>query len=230
MTSFDWPALFSLIAHELRSPASVITGCARMLADGRLGEADRERVYGQIQRAGARVTMLCEQSSEFARWLRPDATGLPTSPVPVRTLLTRAAAASAASDRIALDGGPGSNAPSDLDTLSIAALSRDALTAAVTTLFDLAAREAPDESLGAVIHVDPDGRSCDILIGPSTALATLPADGGHAQFSQLSLEAGGMGLALVVCAAVVAAHEGGLLTFPNQRNVFGVRLHAERES
>ena len=92
MTNLDWPAVFSLVAHELRSPASVIAGCARMLNEGRLNDEDRLRVYGQIGRAADRVTTIGQQSSDVAKWLRDVVTRVPTSPLPLGTLLLGAVA------------------------------------------------------------------------------------------------------------------------------------------
>jgi len=226
MIAFDWPAIFSLAAHELRSPASVIAGCARMLREGRLSPEDQQRVYGQIERAAARVTGMCEQASDLGRWLRPEIAAQPSTPVPPEALIRSAVARSPAGPRVTA-GTPGSEAAN----LDLFVLSRDALVAALASLLDLVGREEPDAPLGITFHVDQDRTWCDILIGPYDVLADLPAARRKdALANQLSVEAGGMGLALVVCAAVVAAHEGQLLTFADQRTVVGMRLRADRES
>ena len=51
MSTMDWPRVFHLLAHELRSPAAVIGGYARMSSGGRLNEDDRLQAYAQIERA-----------------------------------------------------------------------------------------------------------------------------------------------------------------------------------
>jgi signal transduction histidine kinase len=73
MSTMDWPRVFHLLAHELRSPAAVIGGYARMLSGGRLNEDDRLQAYAQIERAASRITAIGQQSSDLARWLRPRA-------------------------------------------------------------------------------------------------------------------------------------------------------------
>jgi K+-sensing histidine kinase KdpD len=227
MTQLDLPAVFSLVAHELRSPASVIAGCARMLNEGRLNDEDRRRVYGQIGRAADRVTTIGQQSSDVARWLRDGTTRIPTSPLSVRTVLQAAVAQSQSPARVEIL----EFEDAVLERVCLPVLDRAALLCAVTAIVDLVCREVPEGTIAAAAYAGAAGTACDILIGPRDAIAALtPADRSGIVTSQPSLETGGMGLALVVCTAVVAAHEGHLLAFPERRDIVGLRLPAQQEA
>jgi K+-sensing histidine kinase KdpD len=227
MTQLDLPAVFSLVAHELRSPASVIAGCARMLNEGRLNDEDRRRVYGQIGRAADRVTTIGQQSSDVARWLRDGTARIPTSPLSVRAVLQGAVAQSQAPARVEIL----EFADDALERLCLPVLDRPALICAVTAIVDLVCREVPEGTIAAAAYAGEPATSCDILIGPRDSLVSLStADRSAILTSQPSLETGGMGLALVVCTAVVAAHDGHLLAFPDRRDVVGMRLPAQQEA
>jgi K+-sensing histidine kinase KdpD len=227
MTQLDLPAVFSLVAHELRSPASVIAGCARMLNEGRLNDEDRLRVYGQIGRAADRVTTIGQQSSDVARWLRGNATRVPTSPLALKTLLQGAITQSRSPERVEILAADEAN----LDGICVTALDRSALLTTVASVVDLVCREVPEGALGVTAGMNEAGTLCDILIGSREGLTTLsPAARSEIMTTEPPLEAGGMGLALVVSAAVVAAHDGHLLAFPERRDIVGLRLPAQREA
>jgi K+-sensing histidine kinase KdpD len=227
MTTLDLPAVLSLVAHELRSPASVIAGCARMLNEGRLNEEDRLRVYGQIGRAADRVTTIGQQSSDVARWLRDGTSRVPTSPLPARSLLDGAIAQSRIAARVTVT----EDTDTDLDALCITALDRAALITALSAVIDLVGREVADVPLSVTAYANHPITSCDILVGPAETIGALSAEMRAAVVtSPPPLEAGGMGLALVVCAAVVAAHDGHMLALGGRRDVVGLRLRALREA
>lgn len=64
-----WPQLLALAAHEMRTPAGVVSGYTRMLLQGRAGElADGQRsVLEAADRSNARLAALLAQMSDLAR-------------------------------------------------------------------------------------------------------------------------------------------------------------------
>lgn len=222
MRSMDWPRVFSLLAHELRSPAGVIAGYARMLSEGRLTSDDQLQAFAQIERAAGRITTISRQASDLSRWLGPEMDG--ASPVAVADLMTRAVAQTAAPARVTIDASPEANA------LNLPAIDRAALTAAIAAAVDAVCREVSDGGVVISPRVDAEDAACDILIGSTTALAALPERPSRdPSVTQWSADRSGMGLALVLGAVVVLAHGGQLCSFGERRDVLAIRLRTHTE-
>ena len=222
MRSMDWPRVFSLLAHELRSPASVIAGYARMLGEGRLTGDDQAQAYAQIERAASRITTISRQAADLSRWLSPEMDG--ATPVVFADLMTRAIAQCAAPERVTVD------ASAEAGALRLPTLDRAALTGAFTAAIDAVCREAIDGPIAVRPRVDTGDGACDILIGPPEALSTLPAlPSRDPSVTQWSADRGGMGLALVLAAVVVLAHGGQLCTFNGRRDIISIRLNLHTE-
>jgi K+-sensing histidine kinase KdpD len=222
MSTMDWSRVFSLLAHELRSPAAVIGGYARMLSGGRLNEDERLQAYAQVERAAGRITAIGQQSSDLARWLSPALDG--AAPIELHALVTQARSQSAAPERVKTDDSIEQSA------LRISALDRGALTRAVTTAIDAVCREVAEEDVRMLARVDKDAGACDILVGPADALTGLdhaPRD--SSTVTQVSAEREGLGLALIVSAVVLTAHGGQLSTVGGRRDVIALRLRTEAE-
>ena len=223
MSTMDWPRVFSLLAHELRSPAAVIGGYSRMLSGGRLNEDERLQAYAQIERAASRIASIGQQSSDLARWLRPTLDGV--TPIELRVLVTQARSQSAAPERVKTDDSI------DQSGLRIPVFDRGAITKAVTTAIDAVCREVVEEDVRMHARVDKDAGACDILVGPADALTGLhdyaPRDG--STVTQVSAEREGLGLALIVSAVVLTAHGGQLSTVGGRRDVIALRLRTEAE-
>jgi K+-sensing histidine kinase KdpD len=222
MKTMDWPRVFSLLAHELRSPAAVIGGYARMLTEGRLKDDDRLQAYGQIERAARRVTTIAQQASDLSHWLRPTIEG--ASSVELSALVAQALTEVATPDRVITDDSIESS------PVSVAALDRAALTSAVAAAIDAVCRESADEDIRVRACVNGDAESCDILIGPAEVVAAFPGpphpDGPG---TPMSAEREGLGLALILAAVVVLAHGGQLSTVDGRRDVMSVRLRVNSE-
>lgn len=225
MTTMEWSRVFSLLSHELRSPAAVIGGYARMLSGGRLSDDDRLQAYAQIERAASRVTAIGQQAADLARWLSPSADG--ASPVELRALVTQALSRSASPERVVTDDSIEQSA------LKVSALDRGALTNAVSAAIDAVCREVADDgSVRMLARVDKDAGACDILVGPAETLAAglpdyAPRDG--STVTHVSAEREGLGLALIVSAVVLNAHGGRLSTVEGRRDVIALRLRTEAE-
>jgi signal transduction histidine kinase len=153
MKNMDWPRVFSLLAHELRSPAAVIGGYARMLSEGRLAEDDRQQAYVQIERAARRVTVIGQQASDLGHWLTPAPDG--ASLIALPALVAQSVTLAAAPDRVVTDESIEKSA------LSIPALDRAALTQAVTAAIDAVSREVTDDDVRVAARVNADQHACD---------------------------------------------------------------------
>lgn len=223
MKNMDWPRVFSLLSHELRSPAAVIGGYARMLTEGRLADGDRQQAYAQIERAARRITSIGQQASDLSHWLRPSLEE--AMPIEVSALVAQALARIAAPDRVVTDD--------SIETcaLKVPALDRAALTNAMTAVIDAVCRETVEDDICIAARADQAGGACDILIGPADVVEALPdhAGGDGSTAAQMSAEREGLGLALVVSAVVLLAHGGQLSTVGGRRDVVALRLLTNTE-
>ena len=125
-TAMEWPVVFSLVSHELRSPAAVIAGYAHMLRQGQLGDDDRQKVLVQIERAAGTIQQVGRHASEVSRWLSAPASIPAVDHVSLETLVTRAVARSASASRITTHFSAG------VDAAPVRLLDREALAAALS--------------------------------------------------------------------------------------------------
>jgi hypothetical protein len=216
----DLPRILEVLAHELRSPAAVISGYARMLREGRLSEDHQADAFHRIEQAGDRVSLIGAQAAELARWLAPqtdpEAETAPQA-MAIEALLARALAQVSNADRVSvevLSPGPA----------RVHAIDRDALIRAVGITIESVLSGVPDEPVRAVARGADAPFAWDILVAPASFL-TAPAtavgpDGGE----PLTSERGRANLPLIVTAAVIEAHGGRLWTSGGRRGMIGLRL------
>jgi signal transduction histidine kinase len=221
-TTMDWPRVCSLLAHELRSPSAVIAGYARMLGEGRLSGDDQVQAYAQIERAASRISTISRQASDLARWLTPTTDG--AAPLLCSALVADAVTRSGETSRVTVDAAVESAA------LWIPSLDRNALAAAVAAAIEAVCRESPDGPVAVRPRADTTTQSCDILIGPSPALANMTSDAKTPDVTAWSADRGGMGLALVLCTAIVTAHGGELQMINGRRDLIAIRLPMRPEA
>lgn len=207
----------AVLAHELRAPAQVISGYARMLAEGRLDDGQRQRALTQLESAAGRIGLISRQAAEVAHWeSRPG--GIPHG-VPLGDLVTSATGRSGLPGRIsACLGG-------DDQALRVRAIDDLALAAALATIIDSVGREVTDDTILIVSRASRSVDSCDLLIGAGTLLRP-PHHTGEAD-GPLSLQQGGLGLALVLGAAVLDAHGASVWHVRGQTGIVGVSLRLE---
>jgi signal transduction histidine kinase len=215
----EWARLLSIVAHELRSPTAVISGYARMLAEGRVPEGDRAETLWRIERAADRLVVTSQQAADLARWLtaRADA---PVQALSVDSLLARALAGAEASGRLATE------IDAEARRVSVRALDREALAAAVGCVVDTVTREIVDDQVQIVARAVPAPPACDLLVGPSALLGHPETRGGPDAADALSLEHRASGLAFALAVTIIRAHDGHLWTGGDSRNIIGIRLLA----
>ncbi len=214
-----WESVFRVVAHELRSPAGVISGYARMLMSGRLDEASRDEAFKQLERAAGRLGDLAQQSSDLATWLGPhedDECQL----VAVSAIVLRGAETASAFDRVRIVGDP--------SAVECQVRTREprALAAAVAAVIDATARELPTRTseIGVTITRSARPNECDIVVGPPDVIGAIKIDRSDAGSRKFNLEGGGLGLHLILGAVVLEAHGASLWASNDVRGVTGVRI------
>jgi len=212
----DTATTLRVFAHELRMPASVIQGYARMLREGALNDADRDRALGQIQQATGRLADLAREASSVAQWLTapPRENG---GDAELAAIVSRAAGTAA------LEAPPSVNVPEDAASVRVPTPNVQALTTAVVKILEATGREAPRETLAIEVRASGNG-TCDILVAPATSADLLKdsrPDGPGAE--PVMLVRGGLGLSLLLAAAVFEAHHATLWTQSGSRGII-VRL------
>lgn len=218
----DWPATLDLLAHELRSPASVIIGYARMLSEGRLDDEARLKAFVQIERAATRLSLVGRQTSDLSRWLTLG-TGMASHSLPIGTLVAGAVSRSEVPDRISVA------VSSAAATMLVRTLDRASLQDAVGAVVQAVTREAIGEPISLVVRRADPVVACDIFVGPSMRLADATGLGGPEAGSPFGLDRGGQGLALVLAATVLLAHQSQLWTIDGHPGIVGIRLLATEE-
>jgi hypothetical protein len=197
------PSFLTVLAHELRSPATVIGGYMRMLREGRLDEAQQTRAFAQVEEAARRISLISHQASLLRRW--PPSGPTDGSGGSSRKLKDLLAASAAQVEGVSVDV-----AQEDEESMTFACLDFDAVVEAVRSLMEVAARDAAGADVIACARLI--GGVPTIVIGSTTDARTDSSDryalGERAPFS---LERGGHGLALVLAAAVLEAH-GAILS------------------
>ncbi len=220
-----WESAFRVVAHELRSPAGVISGYTRMLLSGRLDDASRDEALRQVERAAGRLGDLAQQSSDLAGWIAPHDSGQGDEPaeyhlVSIGALVVRAAQSAAAADRVKIVGDPASV------ECQLRTREPRAIAAALATLIDAAARELSTRTseVGITIRRSPVPNACDIVVGPPNLIAAIEIDNPLVSDSKFNLEGGGLGLHLILGAVVLDAHGASLWASSDVRGVTGVRI------
>lgn len=203
--NLDWPKLLSLVAHELRTPAGVVTGYLRLLQQGRAGSLTdaQQKLVEAADRSSDRVSAILDDLSDLAK-LESGTVQLARQRAPLPELLA-ALRPAAAQFAITVHGDvPAVELEADLARV------RRALAALA-----MAARRSPDDREPVLIRswesAGLDALDVWIALGSRDAVADV---GPHVRGTRLPYDCwrGGHGLDLVLAARVIALHEGELWT------------------
>jgi hypothetical protein len=215
----DTALALRVLAHELRSPTGVAHGYVRMLLDGRVPDTDRRRVLEQVRDVLARITELSRQASEAAHWTDRAATGA-AGPVDGHAVVDAAFATVRRSLRLDAtnDIAPGASTIRTIDS--------GALAGAVAALLDATLRERPGLSTKIIAALTPT-RHIEVVAGASEVLSRLRSGPEGSGATPISVERGGLGLALVNAALVLDTHGAVAWTIDGQRSACGIRIPRE---
>ena len=195
-----------MLSHELRGPTAVIQGYARLLGSGDVEPATAARVLTQVQAAASRIAAIGAQTSELARWLDPRAERV-VGVIELRPMLERAVADCGAAAEVTEWSAP--------DAMSVRCLDPAALGSAVTAVLVSVSREIAPEAVQVAIGPCHDSH-CDVTIGPAAHLHRRATWSESSGATPASLKQGGVGMSLVLAAAVLAAHDVHIWS-PNDR-------------
>jgi signal transduction histidine kinase len=216
----DLPATLRLVSHELRSPLGVIQGYLRMLGDGRIEDSMRPRVIAQMQRAAARLASIGQQASELSHWISDAPRG--HQDISIGELLEEIGSRSSQTIRVSGLATP------EYAGLSVRTPDLAALAVAGAALVEVVARKSGAMvALAAAPAAEPG--DIDIWVAPATLTVDRALIRRPQERRAVDLEEGGMGLSLLIAAAVVDAH-GGQLWQSTSQLVFGMTVRRGAQS
>jgi len=207
-----WPRLLSLAVHELRTPASVVSGYLRMVLTERAGpvsEAQR-RFLEEAEKSCRRIAELLAEMSDLAHIELGDAP-FRRETVDLAALVREVVEGAARGDDVASVTLQDDAAPAVVR--GDPARLRAALTAVVRCL----QRETVGSNAIVVKRTVQPGW-VSIAAGQSDAAAALAATGARAPSGTTTFDElrGGMGVALPVARRVVERHGGRLVVLDDQ--------------
>jgi signal transduction histidine kinase len=207
-----WPRLLSLAVHELRTPASVVSGYLRMVLTERAGavpEAQR-RFLEEAEKSCRRISELLADMSDLAHIELGDAP-FRNETLDLAELVREVVEGAARGDDLATVTLEENDMPAILQG------DPARLRAALTAIVRCVQRETVSSN-GIVVKRTSQPGWISIAVGKADAAAALAAAGGPAssdpaRFDELR---GGMGVALPVARRVVERHGGRLVVLDDQ--------------
>jgi K+-sensing histidine kinase KdpD len=212
----ELPDLLSVLAHELRSPLSVLQGYIRLLQRDRMpGDPETNMLASMLDSTG-RLAAIGRQASDLAVFLKSPASA--GRQVTVEALVAEIARRVSSGVTIEPCGDSAAEA-------TIATSHDELLAGAISALTDLVMRDSGEKA--AVVAVCASDADVRVTIAPGTepGQATVDAAGGG---TCVAFDRGGLGLSLVVASYVLEAH--GARTTAHGGGRIVVHLPAERPS
>jgi K+-sensing histidine kinase KdpD len=210
----DVPTTLRLLSHELRTPVGVIQGYLKMLVDGRVDDQTRPRIIAQLQQAAGRVAVLSQQASDLSHWVS-GAAARNHQDVPAGRVADEIIGRVPASIQVTRRVAPACEAmilpASDLPALVEAGLALVSTMTRNRAAVALVVRPAADGRVDFAVTT-PDAE-------PDTFASARPID----------LDESGVGLSLLLAAAMIESHRGRLWHLDNPP-VWGMTLPGSSES
>jgi K+-sensing histidine kinase KdpD len=202
-----WPRLLSLAVHELRTPATVVSGYLRMILRERAGplpDAQR-KLLEEAEKSCGRLSALLAEMSDLAHLEIGDA-AFQRETVDLAALLRDAVARATP--------GPDQAPVSLREEEGAAMVDGDAsrLRAALGALLRCVQRELPRASAIVARRTSRAGETI-IAIGEEATVDALTGGKATAPFDELR---GGMGMSLPLACRVIDRHGGRLAALPDQ--------------
>jgi signal transduction histidine kinase len=216
--STNFSDVLSVLAHELRSPLSVLQGYIRLLQRKRDATDPESAMLTAMLGATSRLAALGRQSSDLAVWMRRDEPDTTTD----AAAQMQAVASHAPAGVTAVPTEAGAEhvflRVADVQALAqaIAALAELAMRETRQTTAAIALRACDDGTVRVIIAVPPDSASLE-------AGETLPAVTEPVPFNR-----GGLGLSLCLASYVLTAH-GATVTSTSDLAHIDVRLDQRSE-
>ena len=188
--------VLSVVSHELRGPLGVARGYLRLLSQGPALDARSAKMVADAERATDRMSVLLDEVSEFARWVRGDHT-VNLTRMPLNDIVAAAVASAMLPDsveiRVEVD------TPADVT----AAVDRGPLIKAWAALVSATARAQVEDATIAVVLRSADPGHAVLRIAPH---GSLEATGEQ----PVVIERAGAGLSLALAELIVKRHGGGV--------------------
>jgi signal transduction histidine kinase len=211
--STEFSDVLSVLAHELRSPLSVLQGYIRLLQRKRDAADPEAAMLAAMLAATSRLTALGRQSSDLAVWMRREGPDVDTD---AATLVNAIATAAPAGVSVV---------PCDRDLAArpLQVADVQALAQAIAALVELAMRETRQPAAVVAVRDDgPDALRIQIAVAADAAAleagSVLPPPDDAVPFNR-----GGLGLSLCVASYVLASHQATVTASPDLARI-DVRL------
>jgi hypothetical protein len=192
--------IFSIVAHELRSPLGVIQGYIRMLRMRHGDDEQDAKMLTAMLDATARIAAVARQASELALWEEGQDSGAGVR-VPLGDLVGRVAAGQLPRPLVA-------TVPEGMAARPVTTPNVEALAAAITAIAVAVVRNTPQDPVG--LRASDDGGGGLLLILGKESRLPSGRDVGEVGDAARLLEAGGQGLSLVLAALVLNRHGIGV--------------------
>lgn len=193
-TQVELPDVLAVLAHEIRSPLTVLQGYIRLLQRERPAGDPEAAMLAAMLDATGRLATLGRQASDLAMFLRPtaDTWMVLTAAQVAAELAKRAPDAIGVVDRL----------DAARDRIRVRA-SGTLLASAICALADLVMRESGSRTATIVAAGDASVLRFDVCAG---SVSEPPRAADTADARPIPFTSGGLGLALVLASYVLAAH------------------------
>jgi signal transduction histidine kinase len=216
----DWSRTMTLLSHEVRSPATVILGYARMIREGRLDDATRAQAMLQIEQAAARIAAIGRQASGLAKWLSRDGHASSPATVPLRALLADVLPQAGTPSLVSVEVEPAA------ESTGLSVSDRGAVVAAIAGVIDLVCADVPHTPVRVLGRRHAGDAWFELIIGPTARLAALAAPNPQPAKPFAADRRGGLGLSLILASTVIEAHGGTIWTAGSPPELWGITMPA----